>query len=451
MPWDVVVLGAGIAGLSAADWLARRGHRVLVLEARDRVGGRIDTRHQAGWPLPLEAGAEFMHGLPPALERLRRELGLVRREVVQRHAQGDGRRLRAAGRAWAAAGKLLEALPRAGPDRSYARLRRERGWQRLADARTHQLALAFVEGFNAAPAEKVSAISLGQQTEASARVEGDRLFRLVGGYGPLVAGLAARAVRAGASQRLGAVVHRIVWRRGQVEIHARSALGAPLPGEIARAAIVALPAGVLRGPPGAPAGVRFSPSLPPGKRAALAGVRMGPVIRVLLRFRRLPGPLRERGFTFLHGRSGTFPTFWRAGADDEPVLVGWAAGPAAEALAGADEPTRVQAALVSLGRTLRLGTGASAWRAVATELEGWRVFDWQADPFARGAYSYLAPGALDAPALLAAPVAGTLFFAGEATHTAGATGTVHGAIETGTRAAAEAAAALDPRRARRSL
>jgi monoamine oxidase len=128
-------------------------------------------------------------------------------------------------------------------------------------------------------------------------------------------------------------------------------------------------------------------------------------------------------------RGGRIPTFWRAAADETPVMVGWAAGPAVDRLPS-DEEGRVRAALDSLARGLLVPRAE-----LAGTLEGWRVFDWQADPLARGAYSFLAPGALDAPVRLAAPIEGTLFFAGEATHTGGACGTVHGAIETGHRAA----------------
>jgi monoamine oxidase len=432
--FDVAILGAGIGGLCAAEGLARRGRKVLLLEARDRLGGRIDTRHEAGWPIPIEAGAEFMHGLSPALEGLRRRLHLSRRELEQRHGQPIAGRLRAADRVWQAAMKLLDNLPRDGRDRSYAALCKQTWWQDLADRRTQQLALSFVEGFNATPANLVSAISLGQQTEASSQIEGERLFHLAGGYGALVDKVAARTLRAGVDVRTGTIVRRVSWRRGQVKIQAENALGQPLPTEIARAALVTLPAAVLQAAPRSPAGVRFSPALPAANRAALEGVRPGPVIRILLQLRRLPDPMRAGGFTFLHAPRAKVPTFWRAGAGDEPVLVGWSAGPAALALAGASESARIAAALDSLGRALGKGWDR---RRLGRDLVSWRIFDWQTDPFARGAYSYLAPGAHDAPRVLAAPVDQTLFFAGEATNTTGNTGTVHGAIETATRAIAQ--------------
>jgi monoamine oxidase len=435
MAFDVIVLGAGIAGLSAADALARRGRRVLVLEARDRVGGRIDTRHEPGWPLALEAGAEFIHGLPPALETLRKQLGLERRAVRARHGQAIGRRLGAADRSWQAAMALLDHLPTAGRDRSFAALEREPFWQALADSRIRELARAFVEGFNATPADQVSAVSLGQQTKAAGAIQGDRLFRIVGGYGLLAEKLAARAVRAGATIRLGVVVRSVRWRAGRVDVKMQSSIGEALPAERARAAVITLPVPVLAA---TDAGrVRFTPALPSEKRRAFTAVKSGPVIRILLRFRALPSGLRGGGFTFLHTPAAV-PTFWRAGGD-EPVLVGWSAGPAATALAGKDGPARVKLALASIAAGL---AGRVTRASLAASLEAWRVYDWQIDPHARGAYSYLVPGAADVPQTLAAPVAATLFFAGEATHTGGATGTVHGAIETGLRAADELLAAF---------
>jgi monoamine oxidase len=432
--FDVVILGAGIAGLSAADALARRGHEVLLLEARDRLGGRIDTRRESGWPIAIEAGAEFMHGISPALERLRRTLNLGRREMKQRHAQPGfpGKAPRSANRAWAAAMKLLENLPSAGADLSYAELARHPWWRRLGDARTRKLALGFIEGFNASPAPKVSVLALGQQTQAAGEIDGDRLFRLEGGYGGLVEKLRARALRAGAVIRTGNVVRRISWRRGRVQIASQSLLGTPLAVATARAALVTLPAGVLSAAATKRGGLRFSPALSRSKRAALAAVRSGPVIRILLHMRCLPEPMLTAGFNFLHVDRAPVPTFWRAGPGDEPVLVGWAAGPAATALARVADEARVRAALASLARGLDWDR-----EKLGAQLVGWRVFDWQADPFARGAYSYLAPGGSTAPQILAAPMESTLFFAGEATSTTGATGTVHGALETAIRAVSQ--------------
>src|SRR5205814_5725005 len=104
-------------------------------------------------------------------------------------------------------------------------------------------------------------------------------------------------------------------------------------------------------------------------------------------------------------------------AGEPPVVTAWAGGPAAARLRPLSEGGRLRAALASLARGL--GVDRSA---LLDELAGWRVFDWQGDPFARGAYSFSPPGGLTVPAALAAPVQETLYFAGEATHTQGASG-----------------------------
>jgi monoamine oxidase len=200
---------------------------------------------------------------------------------------------------------------------------------------------------------------------------------------------------------------------------------------------------VLRAPEGAPGAVRVHPD--PGKRDALARLEMGSVVKVVLRFRtplweRSPGlaeALRsgEREVKFLLD-DGAFPTWWTASPLLAPVLVAWAGGSRAQQLSrAAADPTA--AAVAALARLLGRSTAE-----VASQMESSHWHDWESDPFTRGAYSYGAPGAGDASERLAAPVAGTLFYAGEATAGAGRTATVDAALETGHRAAAEIVRAL---------
>jgi len=119
-----------------------------------------------------------------------------------------------------------------------------------------------------------------------------------------------------------------------------------------------------------------------------------------------------------------------------PLLIAWAGGPKADALAGRDEASLVACALDDLRALFGNDPDPRA------ELEAAYTHDWQTDPYAYGAYSYVATGGGDARAALAAPVGDVLFFAGEATSPASEAGTVAGALQTGERAALEALAAL---------
>ena len=83
--WEAVIIGAGAAGLSAARDLAKAGHTVLILEARDRLGGRIWTRHGIDTALPIELGAEFIHGESPPTQGLLEEAGETSVEMHGSH------------------------------------------------------------------------------------------------------------------------------------------------------------------------------------------------------------------------------------------------------------------------------------------------------------------------------------------------------------------------------
>src|SRR5690349_20944014 len=91
---DVLILGAGAAGLTAARDLSDAGPRVLVLEARDRIGGRIHTHRDTSFPIPLELGAEFIHGRPLETFDIVRAANLAIVDGADDHWYFDNRRKR---------------------------------------------------------------------------------------------------------------------------------------------------------------------------------------------------------------------------------------------------------------------------------------------------------------------------------------------------------------------
>lgn len=269
---------------------------------------------------------------------------------------------------------------------------------------------------------KPSAIAEDWGGESAA---GNGHFRPAGGYGAALAALAG-GFGEQVELQFGSVVRAVRWRRGRVVAEGVRA-GRPFRAEAPRA-IVTLPLGVLRA-------VRFSPALV-HKREALRGLASGAVVKVVLLFREpfweaLEGG-RYRDASFFHAPQAAFPTFWTALPARMPLIVAWAGGPKALRLARLAPPRLVHRAVESLEAVF-------GSRSVArSRLQAAWLHDWQRDPYARGAYSYVTVGGCGARRALAAPIEETLFFAGEATDFEGEHGTVAGALASGVRAAREA-------------
>ena len=430
MDADVIVIGAGTAGLAAARSLGSRGIRVHVLEARDRVGGRAYTIASPGGGPPAELGAEFIHGSGDETKRLLHEIGSGATETSDdAWICSDGELQREDARFTEAAAIFQESLRLASDVSAADFLRRY-----ARDAETREIAgwaRAFVEGFEAADPAIASARAIGDELRSGIDSSS---ARPTGGYGPIVAHLRDACIAAGVTIALSTVVRRIAWSDASVAVGARTADGAERTLR-ARAAIVTLPTGVLRGD-----GVAFDPELPPEKRDALAFLEMGQVVKVALRFttrfwERIRGG-RYRDAAFFHCDERPFPTYWTQVPARADLIVAWAGGPKAIALRGTSEGELVELARNGFGEVLNEPELARSEFASGT------LHDWSGDPFARGAYSYVATGGERARAFLAAPVGRALFFAGEATSTDGQGGTVNGALQTGERAAEEVRAAL---------
>ena len=412
---DVVVIGAGLSGLAAAGHLRRDGRRVLVVEARGRLGGRVATRRPPGWEVPIESGAEFVHEDPDILVNALHATRLRLSEVAPRQRIAVGGKLRDAQRIFERVQEALEAPPAAeGPIDALLRAR-------LAGREERAFALTFVRGFHAADPARASALSLAGQGGASENRQ------VPAGYDRLVEHLARPL---DGLVRTSAAVRLVKWKRGSVDIVARSRAGWDLPIPRARALLVTTPVAVL-----AAHRPRFSPALPSPKRRAIAALATGNVVKVHLRFRRVLWK-RFEPFGLVNVPGGPLNAWWTRGRD-APVLVGWAGGPIADRLAGRDPETVVAIACRTIAGALGLRRSD-----VADALVDALVDDWSKDPWALGAYSWVPVGARWAQAALGAPVDGTIFFAGEATHTAGMNGTTAGALETAERAVAEIQAAL---------
>lgn len=395
---DAIVIGAGAAGLAAANELVKHGLSFKVVEARGRVGGRIHTLYDARTPMPIELGAEFIHDGADTTHALLREGNLAVHEMdgqffVHSHGTLSARATfdQRMERAMEAAARVVQRK-----DASFDEAMRAA----KVPADAVRSARAFVQGFHAADPGLVSMRELTKEEGG-----GGEAFRIERGYEALVNLLAARL---GGSLELGARVTEIDASPGDVRLRVASATGMERDMR-AKAAIVALPLGVLP-----------DLGLPVPK-----GVEMGHVVKLTLRFReafwRTKG--RERAAFFMDPTQ-VVPTFWTSRPMRAPVLVAWCGGPPARKLL--EHGDVLGPSLDSLAAILGVER-----RVPHDALEASYAHDWTHDPYSRGAYSWPLVGG---PQIMRAR--GPLFFAGEHLAPPPHHGTVHGALDSGRRAAA---------------
>lgn len=445
---DVVVIGAGAAGLSAARALHEHELDVVVLEARERVGGRVFTHRDRATPIPIELGAEFIHGSAPEVNDVLREAGIASCDIGGRRWQAMGASIRPADDFWERLDRVTRRLdPKRRPDRSFREfLDKKPGGRRASRDRT--LALQYVQGFHAADPARISERALAAGGSPRGDVRERRIGRVLDGYDRVIEWIAAPL---GDRVRTSAIVTRVRWAPGNVAVEMTHADGRPRPSVSAKAAVVSVPLGVLQSPVGETGAIEFDPDLRQ-KRDALLHLAMGSVVRIALRFSerfwasesyaRQIGTEELDTLSFLHTQDEAFPVWWTAYPVRARILVGWRGGPAALELSRLASEQVEDAAIAAIARQFHHPV-----RRVRGMVESAWTHDWTHDPFARGAYSYQTVGGDQAPAALARPLRGTLFFAGEAAESDGRTGTVHGAIATGRRAADEVMRSLTTRSA----
>jgi monoamine oxidase len=399
---EVIVIGAGAAGLAAAAELARAGRSVLTVEARDRIGGRCDTRCLPGIPAPVELGAEFIHGRPEATLSLLKCAGTPAVDTTRTQRVLFGGKLRAVD-VFAEARKAMRRKPV--KDVSFQKFLSN---QRLSPL-THALATMMVQGFDAADPRDASAVAIVEEWGTALTASH---MRPQGGYLPLLKTF-------GVEVQLRTVVREVRWSRGRVDV-AGTVRGEPWSASASRA-VITLPLGVLQS-----GAVRFIPQVD----KPLDKLASGPVIRVAMAFKEAFWERDHPGIAFFHNPKAAFPTFWTPLPMHAPLLTAWAGGPKAGKLTGKSDNELLQSALACVRSVLGKKEDPVACL----------VQDWQADPYARGGYSYVRVGGAGARDSLQKSLEDTLFLAGEATDVEEA-GTVGGALASGQRAAREILAA----------
>jgi len=415
----VLVIGAGMAGLTAARTLAKAGRQVLVLEARDRVGGRIRTLRDQGEI--LEVGAEFIHGRPRELWELIREAGLETYPVEGKyvcHSDGKLKKCDEIGEIF----RFLNGLEKwKGADIAFA------DYPPLAKLTPEKRAevINYVQSFNAADYRQIGVHSLAVQQQAEEEIGSDDVFRVREGYDRVPEFAAQKVREAGGRIELSRPVERVEWERGRAFVFARD--GGELAQLSAEKVVIALPLGVLQ-----QLGVVFDPV--PTSLIAANQLAMGPVRRFTLLFRERWWADDDRinlpKMSFLFAHDAMPPVWWTAHPWETRTLTGWIGGPQSQAF---DQCTREQVGDLACQELAKIFPVPLAF--LRAQLVCCATHDWQTDPWSCGAYSYVPVGGLEAVLKMAAPVEDTLYFAGEHTDVTGHWGTVHAAMRSGIRAA----------------
>jgi monoamine oxidase len=434
---SVLVAGAGLAGLAAAHDLRAMGADVTVIDARDRVGGRVWTLHDGfAGNQHAEAGGDLIDDAQHEIRSLAAELGLTLTKILRGgfsyvRPDSSGRPHivgRGASRGWERLAAAVAPITRRyrlaeqrwdSPIAADIAKRSVAHWLDDIDAdgdlRTTALGL---RGFFLADPEELSLIALVDQFASSDTPPRAPMYRIEGGNDRLAATLAAPlADRLHLNTELVAVSHR---GRG---VRASIRTGRAVSAMTADYLVLTLPTAVLRRIP-------ITPALPPQQHDAIARLKYGHATKTLLqfssRFWRAPGRLRAFGSALAFGAA------WDANEEQRgrPGILSLLAG------GGASDATQAIVAKSGMPGLIR----ELDWLGAAHgELLGSRQVAWESDPWSRGGYAYFDP-AFD-PALrpwLARPF-GRLFFAGEHTSIRWQ-GYMNGAIESGRRAAEEIAA-----------
>ncbi|HEX6311535.1 MAG TPA: NAD(P)/FAD-dependent oxidoreductase [Acidimicrobiia bacterium] len=415
---DVLVIGGGMAGVTAARDCARAGLDAVVVEAQDRVGGRVLTARDF-CELPVEQGAEFVHTAEADTWPEVRAAGL---DTIECNP-ADGYLVSVGGLrspelcsdpSLARLGDLLTEVEQwSGPDITAADLMASKGLDGVARVLADQMLTLH-------PLGDADQLGLhGLRDDRVVDLERGRDWRVAAGYDTL-----PRTLAEGLDVRLGWEVTELRW--AQDAVTAVSTTGEAI---TARAAVCTLPVGVLK------AGtVGFAPDLPAAKWRALNGLEMGPVLKILYRFAE---PFWPDDLTML-GCDGPVRLYWTPlyGRTDAPaVLTAYVSGWRARALSALTEADAAAAGLADLDRLFPDARPSAS-------VQAWRRIDWCTNRFTRGGYTFVRAGGAGSRAALAAPDTGALFWAGDATSTTTIAAVVHAAYASGARAAGEVIAHL---------
>jgi monoamine oxidase len=409
MAGSIIVIGAGVTGLYAAHLLAEKQFEIVMLEARDRTGGRVNAISQK-FSRPMEAGAEFVHGTLPITNKLIKAAGLRVATVEGEFYEIVNGELQDASFLNDEIEEVSRVMKKLEADMPFASfMQKSFGDDKYESLRTQLFRL--VQGYDGADPNRISTFAIRDEW-ASWNEEDD--IRLVGGYAGVTEYLERSLKSKNVPIHLSHVVEKILWSAGQVTVITDKGSFS------ASKVLLTVPVSILQQEQ-----IVFSPNIPLHLEAARK-IGFGAVIKFIFEFkeniRNFDSYNTIGDFRFIFC-DREIPTWWSQLPESSLIFTGWLAGPKASIFTN-DEQEQYSIAINTLAYILRITT-----RDVESCLRAWHIQDWVHDPFCRGGYCYQMVDTRAAVRLINESIQNTLYFAGEGLATGESMGTVEAAFE----------------------
>ena len=425
---DVIIIGAGAAGLMAAKKLSDEGLKVCVLEARNRIGGRIYTITDADSLVPIEGGAEFIHGNLEVTLNLLAEAGIEKQEVKGEFHHIKNGRWSTENDFFKNASLVIKQLKTLKEDISIAEfLNRYFAGENHRGLRKSMT--SYVEGYYSGDIEKTSAKAFLEEWMS----EDEQQYRPVGGYGKMIDYLAESCKKEGTQIHLSAAVKEIKWEKGNVQV---TDINNNI--FIASKVINTVPLGIWTALKNTEGAIAYSPELTMKSEAATQ-MGFGAVIKILIEFtdkfweNKIVIQKTKTNTQNLHMALSDMPIpIWWTQKPPSPLLTGWLSGPKAEKIKKENDEVILEQSFYSLENIFTADS-----KELKQKLKWYKVFSWSDDVFTQGSYSYSTLHTAVARKIMIESVDNTLFFAGEALYKGSETGTVEAALMSGLKASSQ--------------